>query len=287
MNDRIRPLHKGLYCVTELALSTPLHVCNFTIRKNRQSHTPVLTDHKAQWLFLAKTLSPREDFFDPSALFDVLSASAFPRHQRTDLAREISLREDVIRDVREAFTALHVRRVEADTLRRSAMMMMMHMCMRTVHIFIMHPNSSRSVRCMSFQSAQFLGQQIKRASMHTYDETKRGCRGVSNAASEQILDGVARLETRGGDLFPIGDRAPLRVHEPLLEDVVEDILKVEHVGDVNELCSHRPLRARRLVVGDPEIRSRIAGRRNAVSRDSHIVVETERRECARQRRERM
>ena len=76
---------------------------------------------------------------------------------------------------------------------------------------------------------------------HTYDETKRGRGGVSNAASEQILDGVARLETRGGAFLPPGDGAPLRVHEPLLEDVVENILEVEHVGDINELCGHRPL----------------------------------------------
>ena len=241
MNDRIRPLHKGRwYCVAELALSTPLHVCNFTIRKNRQSHTLVLTDHEAQWLFLAKTLSPRKDVFDPGALFDVLSASAFPRHQRTNLAREISLGEDVVRDVREAFTALHLSRVEADALRRSVMMMMMHMRMRTVYVFIVHPNGSRSVRCTSSESARFPGQK-KWAMTHTYDETKRGRGGVSNATSEQILDGVARLETRGGAFLPPGDGAPLRVHEPLLEDVVEDILEVEHVGDINELCSHRPL----------------------------------------------
>jgi hypothetical protein len=118
--------------------------------------------------------------------------------------------------------------------------------------------------------------------MHTYDETKRSRGGVSSAASEQILDGVAGLETRGSAFLPPGDGAPLRVHESLLEDVVEDILEVKHVGDVNELCGHSPLRARRLVVGDPEI-----GRRIAVGRKSHIVVQAECRECAGERRERM
>jgi len=201
--------------VIGLSFSTPLHV-----------------DHEAQWLFLAKTLSPREDVFDPCALFNVLSASAFPRHQRTGLAREISLCEDVIRNVREALTALHVCRVETDALRRGAMMMRMRM-RRAVHVFVVHPNGGRGVR---------------------YDETKRGRGGVSNAASEQILDGVARLETRGSAFLPPGDGAPLRVHESLLEDVIEDILEIKHVGDVNELCGHSPLRTRRLVVGDPEIR---------------------------------
>jgi len=190
--------------------------------------TPLHVDHETQWLFLAKTLSPREYVFDTGTLFDVLSARGFPRHQRTDFAREISLCEDIVRDMREALTALHLCRVEANALRRGAVMM------HTVDVFVVHPNGSRKVR---------------------YDKTKSGRGGVSDAAGEQILDGVASLDTLGGAFLPPGDGAPLWVHEPLLEDVVEDILEVEHVADIDELCGHRPLRARRLVVGDPEIRS--------------------------------
>src|SRR5260221_14757648 len=46
------------------------------------------------------------------------------------------------------------------------------------------------------------------------------------------------------------------IDEPLLEDVVEDVLEVEEVrggADVDELRSHLFARARRLVVRDPEL----------------------------------
>lgn len=153
----------------------------------------------------------------------------------------------------------------------------------------------------------------KKVSTHTYDKTKRGRGGISDSTSEQVLDGVASLEPCRGAFFPPGDGTPFWVHESLLEDMVEDILEIDQgrpVADVNELCGHRPLRARRLVVGDPELTGRTAvgkgrtavcmgkiamrmGRtavcsgRTAVCRNSHIVVESERRECARKRGERM
>jgi hypothetical protein len=114
---------------------------------------------------------------------------------------------------------------------------------------------------------------------HTYDEAKRGRGGTSGAASKQVLDACARLEPRGRAFLPPGDGAPLRVHESLLKDVVEDILEVEQgcpVPDINELCGHGPLCARRLVVRDPELRRRTAMYRNAMCRNSHIVVEAER-----------
>ncbi len=189
------------------------------------------------------------------------SARAFPRHQRTDLAGEIPLREDIIRNVREALTALHVWRIKADPLCRGMMP-------RAVHVFVVHPNGSRNVRYKSSHSvSEMLSTQGSRR--RTYDKTERGRGGASYAAREQLLNNVARLEPRGGAFLPPGDGAPLWVHEPLLEDVVEDILEVEQVGpvaDVDELRGHRPLRARRLVVRDPELRT------DAVCRNSHIVV---------------
>ena len=104
-----------------------------SIRKITLFHTLVLTYHESQWLFLANTLPTREDVFDPCTLFDVLSARAFPRHERTDFAREISLHEDIIRNVREELTALHVWRIETNTLRRGAVV-------PAVHVFVVHPN---------------------------------------------------------------------------------------------------------------------------------------------------
>lgn len=67
---------------------------------------------------------------------------------------------------------------------------------------------------------------------------------------------MARPEARRVAVFQPDDRAPLGVDETLLEDVVEEVLEVEELGaiaDLDQLCSHRLLRTRRLVVGDPEL----------------------------------
>jgi hypothetical protein len=98
-----------------------------------------LTNHETEWLLLANALTPREYILDPCALLNVLPACAFPRHHRTGPAREVALRKDIIRDMRQAITALHLRVIEADTLRRG-------MGTRTVHVLIVYPNSRRDVR---------------------------------------------------------------------------------------------------------------------------------------------
>jgi hypothetical protein len=67
---------------------------------------------------------------------------------------------------------------------------------------------------------------------------------------------MARLETRRGTFLPPRNGAPLGVHEPLLKNVVEDILEVEQlrgVADVDKLRGHLPVHSRRLVVRDPKI----------------------------------
>ena len=61
----------------------------------------------------------------------------------------------------------------------------------------------------------------------THDKVQRSFGGAAGAAREQVLDGAAALQARGGAVLPPGDGAPLGVHEPLLEDVVEDVLEVE------------------------------------------------------------
>lgn len=98
--------------------------------------------------------------------------------------------------------------------------------------------------------------QVQRKQPLTNDETQRRCGAVSDTTREQLLDGVARLEARGGALLPPSDRAPLGVHESLLKDVVEDILEVEQardIVDVDELGGDLLVNARRLVVRDPEL----------------------------------
>ena len=115
--------------------------------------------------------------------------------------------------------------------------------------------------------------------MHTYDKAKRGRGGASGAASKQLLDVVARLEPLGRAFLPPGDGTPLWIYESLLKDVVEDILEVDQgcpVADINELCGHRLLCPRRLVVRDPELRRRTAMCRNAMCRNSHLVLDAER-----------
>ena len=82
----------------------------------------------------------------------------------------------------------------------------------------------------------------KRGTHHrTNDETQRRRRAASRAAREQLLHGVARLEACRGAFLSPGDGTPFRIDEPLLEDVVEDVLEVEEVrgvGDVDELRGH-------------------------------------------------
>lgn len=92
----------------------------------------------------------------------------------------------------------------------------------------------------------------------TDNEVERGLGGAASAAREQVLDGAAALQTRGGAVLPPGDGTPLGINETLLEDVVEDILKVEQVrgvADIDELSSDLLLCTRRLVVGNPELRT--------------------------------
>ena len=121
----------------------PLQVCNVSIRKYILSCTPVLTNHESQWLFFATTVSPSEDLFDPCTFIDVLSACAFPRHQRTDFARKVSLRENIVGDVCEAFTALQMWHIKTDPLRRGGAVL------PAVRVFIVNPNGGRGVRCIS------------------------------------------------------------------------------------------------------------------------------------------
>jgi len=185
-------------------------------------------NYEAQGLCLAKTLVPREHVLDLDALFDVLATRTLPVYERTRLGGKIPLGEDVVREVRETVT-LEVRLVETDALGRSNLV-------RAVHIFIVHPNGLGDVRD---------------------NKMERGLGGAASAAREQVLDGAAGLQTRGGAVLPPGDGAPLGVDESLLEDVVEDVLKVEQmrsVADIDELSSDLLLRTRRLVVGDPELR---------------------------------
>jgi len=82
----------------------------------------------------------------------------------------------------------------------------------------------------------------KRGTHHrTNDETQRRRRAASRAAREQLLHGVARLEACRGAFLSPGDGTPFRIDEPLLEDVVEDVLEVEEVrgiGDVDKLRGH-------------------------------------------------
>lgn len=66
---------------------------------------------------------------------------------------------------------------------------------------------------------------------------------------------MARLDARSGTFLPPRDGAPLGVHEPLLENVVKDVLEVEQlrsVADVDELRSRLLVDTRRLVVRDPK-----------------------------------
>jgi len=186
-------------------------------------------NYEAQRLCLAKTLVPREHLLNLDALSDLLATRTLPVYERTRLGGEIPLGEDVVREVRQALT-LEVSQVETDALGRSDLM-------EAIHVFIAHPNGLGNVRD---------------------NKVERGLGGAASAAHEQILDGTASLQTRGGAVLPPGDGAPLAVDESLLEDVIEDVLKVEQVrsvADIDKLGSDLLLRTRRLVVGDPELRT--------------------------------
>jgi len=186
-------------------------------------------NYEAQGLCLAMALAPREHVLNLDALFDVLATDTLPVYERTRLGREVPLGEDVVREVRQTLT-LEVGQVEADALGRGDLV-------RAVQVFVVHPNGLGDVRD---------------------NKVERGLGGVASAAREQVLDGGAGLQTGGGAVLPPGDGTPLRVDESLLEDVIEDILKVEKVrslADIDELSSDLLVRTRRLVVGDPELRT--------------------------------
>jgi len=189
-------------------------------------------NNKTQGLFIASTLAPRKHFFDFRALIDDLPTRALPAYQRTCLARKVAFGEDVVRDVSQAL-ALKVRQVKADTLGSGILM-------PGVHVFVVHPNGKWDIRD---------------------DEVECSFRSATSTADKQVLDGAACLETDGSAVLPPDDRAPLGVHESLLEDVIEDVLEVIQVcpvADIDELGSDLLVGARRLMVGDPELRSAVS-----------------------------
>ena len=90
----------------------------------------------------------------------------------------------------------------------------------------------------------------------TDNKVERGLGSATSATREQVLDGAAGLQAHGRAILPPGDGAPLAIDESLLEDIVEDVLKVEQVrslADIDELGGDLLLGTRRLVVGDPEL----------------------------------
>jgi len=186
-------------------------------------------NYEAQGLCLTKTLVPREHVLNLDTLFNDLATRALPVYERTHLGGEIPLGENVVCEVSQTLT-LEVGGIEVDALGRSDLA-------RTVQVFIVHPNGLGNIR---------------------NNEVERGLGGAASAAREQVLDVAAALQTRGGAVLPPADGAPLGIDESLLEDVVEDILKVEQVrsvADIDELSSDLLLCTRRLVVGDPELRT--------------------------------
>jgi len=189
-------------------------------------------NNEAQGLSIANTLAPRKHFFDLRALIDDLPTCSLPAHQRTRLARKVAFGEDVVRDVSQALT-LEVRQVKADTLGSGVLMSGMH-------IFVVNPDCKWDIRD---------------------DEVECSFRSATSTAGKQVLDGTACLETDGSAVLPPDDRAPLGVHESLLEDMVEDVLEVVEVcpvADIDELGSDLLVGARRLMVGDPELRSAVS-----------------------------
>jgi hypothetical protein len=94
---------------------TSLH--DFHLAKRRERIEQTLTNHETEWLLLANALTPSEYILHLDALLDMLPARSFPGYHRTGPAREVPLRKDMIRDVRQTLTAFHLWRIEADTLR--------------------------------------------------------------------------------------------------------------------------------------------------------------------------
>lgn len=214
--------HTGMYVLLT-------NTGTYTFLANTGGYLLFEINYEAQGLCLAKTLVPREHLLNLDVLIDVLATHTLPVYERTRLGGEIPLGEDVVREVRQTLT-LEVSQVETDALGRSDMV-------EAMHVFIVHPNGLGSVRD---------------------NKVKRGLGGAASAAREQVLDVAAGLQTYGGAVLPPRDGAPLGVDESLLEDVIEDVLKVEQVrgvADIDELSGNLLVRTRRLVVGDPELRT--------------------------------
>jgi hypothetical protein len=89
----------------------------FRKRKTLRRGLRTLTNHETEWFLLANALTPREYILDLYTLLNMLPTCPFPGYHRTGPAREVPLRKDMIRDMRQALTALHMWQIEADTLR--------------------------------------------------------------------------------------------------------------------------------------------------------------------------
>jgi hypothetical protein len=102
-----------------------------------------LTDYEAQGFILADAFAPRQNVIDLHVFFDVLSASGLPGHKRARLAREITLGEDMVREVRQALT-LEVWQIEADALGRSLGVP----SVVTAYVFIVDPDGHGDIHCI-------------------------------------------------------------------------------------------------------------------------------------------
>jgi hypothetical protein len=118
--------------------------------------------------------------------------------------------------------------------------------------------SGTSATSYTYQRYRTTQEKQKQNTLLTDNKVQRGFGASPDTASAHILDGAAGLDTHRGVVLPPGDGAPLGFYEPLLEDVVEDVLEVEEVGgvaDIDELGSDLLVCAGRLVVSDPELGS--------------------------------
>jgi hypothetical protein len=200
--------------VSRLALTAARHMRKLIIYENnirysglRKDNHKVLTNHKAQGLFLADTLTSDQDLVNSGEFVDPLTTWALPVNNGTVLGGQESLRKNVVGNVRKPLKApFHAGELDA---------LCHDLCVRVVDVDVAEPQVRWDILC--FQASVRMRVRIFILETFTNDEFQGGIRAFADTFDEKFINGGAGLDPDSVFLLPPGGGAVLGLNEAFAE----------------------------------------------------------------------
>lgn len=196
---------------------------------------------EADGLLLAGTLAPQQNILNTDVLLDSLAAEVLPVNKRSQLGSKVTLREDVVGNVRKPLQAVRRVRVgnKLDTLCDNA-------CRGIIEVNIAEPQSGWDVLCIILRQRL-----VVRRLRFILTDHQLQCTllASSDTLVDEVLDDMARLDLLAILLLPPSRRAVLGLDKALTKDYNMDLMSFvrsgprqgnkhtmfEHILQVNEL----------------------------------------------------